>query len=101
MSSTRGRGKGKQKAWDAPTVSAPRALRQASARPGTGLNSGTGGQGIVGDFGPRGKSYFSKAYSQERASKWLSGEEPACPSRKCGFDPWVGRSPGEGNGNQL
>ena len=33
-----------------------------------------------------------------------SGEEPACQCRRHkrhGFDPWVGRSPGEGNGNPL
>ena len=33
-----------------------------------------------------------------------SGKEPACQCRKCkrrGFDPWIGRSPGGGNGNTL
>ena len=33
-----------------------------------------------------------------------SGKEPACQCRKhkrYGFDPWVGRSPGEGHGNSL
>ena len=33
-----------------------------------------------------------------------SGKEPACQCRRCkrcGFDPWVGRSPGEGKGNPL
>ena len=24
---------------------------------------------------------------------WLSGEEPACQWRRCGFDPWSGRIP--------
>ena len=26
----------------------------------------------------------------------LDGKESACQCRRCGFDPWVGRSPGEG-----
>ena len=33
-----------------------------------------------------------------------SGKVPACQRRRCKtleFDPWVGRSPGEGNGNPL
>ena len=33
-----------------------------------------------------------------------SGKVPACQRRRCKtleFDPWVGRSPGEGNGNSL
>ena len=36
--------------------------------------------------------------------KWLSGKESACQCRKrrrFGFNPWVGRSSGEGNGNPL
>ena len=36
--------------------------------------------------------------------RWLSGEESACNARdvkKLGFDPWLGRSPGAGNGNPL
>ena len=32
---------------------------------------------------------------------WLSGRESACQCRRCGYDPWSGRSPGEGNGNPL
>ena len=31
--------------------------------------------------------------------KWLSGKESAC--RRCKFNPWAGRSPGEGNGNSF
>ena len=31
---------------------------------------------------------------------WLSGKE-SCQCRRCGFDPWSGRSTGEGNGNPL
>ena len=36
--------------------------------------------------------------------RWLSGKESACHRRSCrrhGLDPWVGRSPGEGNGNPF
>ena len=29
------------------------------------------------------------------------GKESACIAEDPGFDPWVGRSPGEGNGNPL
>ena len=35
---------------------------------------------------------------------WLSGKESTCQClrhRRCGFDPWSGRSPEEGNGNPL
>ena len=32
---------------------------------------------------------------------WLGGREPACQRRRCGFDPWVGKIPGEGHGNPL
>ena len=32
---------------------------------------------------------------------WLSCKESSCQCRRCCFNPWVGRSPGEGNGNPL
>ena len=36
---------------------------------------------------------------------WYRGKEPTCNAgdthRRQGFNPWVGRSPGEGNGNPL
>ena len=35
---------------------------------------------------------------------WLNGKESTCQSRKHrghGFDPWVGKNPGGGNGNPL
>ena len=32
---------------------------------------------------------------------WFSGKESSCLFRRCGFNPWVRRSPGEGNGNPL
>ena len=35
------------------------------------------------------------------ASRWLSGEESSCQSRRRGVDPGSGRSPGEGNGYPL
>ena len=35
--------------------------------------------------------------------RWLSNRESACSAgnRRCGFDPWVGKSPWEGNSNLL
>ena len=33
--------------------------------------------------------------------RWLSGKETACQCRRHGFDPWVGKTPEEGNGNIL
>ena len=33
--------------------------------------------------------------------RWLSGKRPSCQRRRCGFDPWVGKIPGEGNGNPF
>ena len=36
--------------------------------------------------------------------RWHSSKEFACQCRRhkrCGLDPWVRRSPGEGNGNPL
>ena len=32
---------------------------------------------------------------------WLKGKESACKCRRHRFNPWSGRSPGEGNGNPL
>ena len=32
---------------------------------------------------------------------WLSSKESACQCRKHELDPWVRKSPGEGNGNPL
>ena len=31
---------------------------------------------------------------------WLNGKE-SCQCRRHGFDPWVGKIPGEGNGNPF
>ena len=36
--------------------------------------------------------------------KWFSAKEPLCQGRRhksCGFDPWVRKIPGRGNGNPL
>jgi len=34
---------------------------------------------------------------------WLSDKESSCifPRKRCGFDPWLGRSSGVGNGNPF
>ena len=32
---------------------------------------------------------------------WLSGKESTCRCRRLEFDPWVGKTPGEGNGDPL
>ena len=32
---------------------------------------------------------------------WVSGKKPPCQCRRHRFNPLVGRSPGEGNGNPL
>ena len=34
-------------------------------------------------------------------SRWFSGKEPTCQCRILGFDPWVGKIPGEGNDTPL
>ena len=36
-----------------------------------------------------------------RASLVAKCKESACQRRSCGFHPWVGKSPGEGNDNPL
>ena len=33
--------------------------------------------------------------------RWLSGKQSTCQSRRHGFNPWVGKIPGGGNGNPL
>ena len=44
---------------------------------------------------------FSLWYLLRGLPWWLSCKESACQCRKCGFGPWWGRYPGEGNGNPL
>ena len=34
-------------------------------------------------------------------SRWVSGKESACQYRRWRFEPWVGKTPGEGNGTPL
>jgi len=37
-----------------------------------------------------------------KVNRWPSGKESACQWRRCrrpGFNPWVGKIPGVGNGN--
>ena len=33
--------------------------------------------------------------------RWLSNKESTCQCGRAGFDPWVGKIPGGGNGNPL
>ena len=40
-------------------------------------------------------------YTYTGLPKWLSGKELACQCRRHGFDPQLGRSPGEGYSNPL
>ena len=47
-----------------------------------GVESGEGGQRPV---------WYHPHYL--RLPRWLSGKEPACPYRRHGFDPWVGKTP--------
>ena len=47
---------------------------------------------------------FERSQRRMGLPRWLSGKEPACQCRRykrCEFDPWVGRFPGEGHGNPL
>ena len=44
---------------------------------------------------------YKVAHHDCRFLWWLSGKESACQCRRLGFDPWVRRSPGEGNDNPL
>ena len=45
--------------------------------------------------------YLNEAKLKFGLPKWLSGIEPAHQCRRQGFDPWVRKIPGEGNGNLL
>ena len=47
------------------------------------------------------QKYFVCLYPVMGLPWWLSGKDPTCQCRRCGFDPWFGRSPGEGNSNPL
>ena len=46
--------------------------------------------------------YSERYYPSELVLPWwLSSKESACQCKRCGFHPWLGRSPREGNGNPL
>ena len=52
------------------------------------------------------KAYFRTVFHflseyQVWASWWLHSKESTCQCRRHGFNPWVRRSSGEGNGNPL
>ena len=48
-------------------------------------------------------SHFNLYHSSRHVGlpRWLSGKESTCQCRRCGFDPWVRKTPGVGNGNPL
>ena len=44
--------------------------------------------------------YYTHTHIHTRGlPRWLRGKESACQCRRCQFDPWVGKIPGEGNEN--
>ena len=43
--------------------------------------------------------HFISLMVSYRLPKWPNGKESSSQCRRHGFDPWLGRSPGEGNGN--
>ena len=49
------------------------------------------------------KNYWGRYYELKILGlpRWLSGKESTCQCRTRRFNPWVRRSPGEGNGNPL
>ena len=48
-------------------------------------------------------STYSKTKLKEAdgLSRWFSGKESACQCKRCKFDPWVRKLPGEGNSYSL
>ena len=48
-------------------------------------------------------STYSKTQLKEvdGLSRWFSGKESACQCKRCKFDPWVRKIPGEGNSYSL
>ena len=45
--------------------------------------------------------FIMLVYKQGGLPTWLSGKESSSQCRRCGFNPWMGKIPGEGNGNPL
>ena len=51
--------------------------------------------------------WFISTYSKTKLkeadglSRWFSGKESACQCKRCKFDPWVRKIPGEGNSYSL
>ena len=45
--------------------------------------------------------YFGMVRQRIGLPRCLSGKESTCQCRRPQFDPWVGKIPGEGNGNPL
>ena len=62
-------------------------------------------QSQISDFGTSKVSYWSRACPVKNnttlSEQWASLVRIRLQSRRPGFDPWVGRSPGEGKGYQL
>ena len=48
-------------------------------------------------------SHFNLDHSGRHVGlpRWLSAKESTCQCRRCGFNPWVRKIPGVGNGNPL
>ena len=58
------------------------------------------GQRSLASYSPWGHKKSATTESV-RLPWWLSGRESACQLRRRGFDPWVEKIPGEGNGSPL
>ena len=39
------------------------------------------------------ETYVPSLRTQSGLLRWLSGKEPTCQCRRCGFDPWIGKVP--------
>ena len=47
------------------------------------------------------KPFIDLFYDTKGLPRWLSSKESTCRCRRCRFDPWVWKIPGEGNGNPF
>ena len=52
-------------------------------------------------FSSDNEKLFECHHTTKRLPSWLSSKESVYQCRRCRFDPWLGRSPGEGKGNSL